>query len=338
MEFENVPYAAATVKRLLIIAPNWLGDAVMALPAIADVRRGASGVTIDVAARPSVAPLFTLVERIGEIVVLRHRGTLTRDFAIDLRDRSYDAALLLPNSFPTALTAWRAGIRERWGYRTAWRGPLLTRAIPTPRGVHQAAYYQHLTQTLGFARGPLEPCLEVPESHRRSGAEILVAAGWDRRTPLVALAPGAAYGGAKRWPAGSFRALAEALAREGIASVLVGGAGDQMVGDEVNSPVSINLIGRSDLPTLAGVLANCRGLVSNDSGAAHYGAALGLRVTAMFGPTDERATRPLGKVEPAVLIHDVWCRPCMQRECLLDHRCMRRITVEAVLAAARPSR
>jgi heptosyltransferase-2 len=97
----------------------------------------------------------------------------------------------------------------------------------------------------------------------------------------------------------------------------------------------INLIGRTDLPTLAGVLVNCRALVSNDSGAMHFGAALGVSVTAVFGPTDERATRPLGTVEPVVLTHKVWCRPCMLPECPIDHRCMRRVKVEAVLGAAR---
>src|SRR5687768_7354229 len=111
----NVSYAAGGVKRLLVFAPNWLGDAVMALPAIADVRRGARGVTIDVAARPSVAPLFTMVPGIGAVVALEHPSAVTRDFATDLRHREYDAALLLPNSFQTALTAWRAGIPERWG-------------------------------------------------------------------------------------------------------------------------------------------------------------------------------------------------------------------------------
>jgi heptosyltransferase-2 len=99
----------------------------------------------------------------------------------------------------------------------------------------------------------------------------------------------------------------------------------------------MTLIGRTDLPALAGVLVQCRGLVTNDSGAMHFGAALGVRVTAMFGPTDEQVTRPLGRGtsshEPVVLTHDVWCRPCLLRECPLTHRCMRGIGVDAVLAA-----
>ncbi len=336
METQNVPH-------LLIFAPNWLGDAVMSLPAIADLRRALGSGAIDIAARPSIAPLFTRVADVNDVVVLEPRGGPRRATSPMLRDRAYGAALLLTNSLQTALTAWRAGIPQRWGYRSDWRGLLLTRAVMPPLDqMHQAAYYQHLTRALGFANGPLEPRLEASAEDRRAGSELLVAAGWDQRTPLVALAPGAAYGGAKRWPPESFAAVATALARVGIRTVLVGGPGDARAGEDIEGrtthiPIPVmTLIGRTDLPALAGVLVQCRGLVTNDSGAMHFGAALGVRVTAMFGPTDERATRPLGRdtsSEPVVLTHDVWCRPCLLRECPLTHRCMRGIGVEAVLAA-----
>jgi heptosyltransferase-2 len=334
----NVPYAASGVKRLLIVAPNWLGDAVMALPAIADLRRGAPDSSIDVAARPSVAPLFTLVEGIRDVVVLERRSSLTRDFAADLAGRQYDAALLLPNSFQSALTAWRAGIPLRWGFRTDLRAPLLTTAVQRPGKGHQAAYYQHLTRELGFQGGVLEPRIDIPPSLGQAGAELLKSVGWDGTSPLMAIAPGAAYGGAKRWPAASFAAVVDGLARDGVASVLIGSAGDRGAGQEVMTAAAsaaFDLIGRTDLRVLGGVLANCRGLVSNDSGAMHFASAIGVAVTAMFGPTEEWATRPLGRVPPVVLIHDVWCRPCMLRECPIDHRCMRGITVDRVLAAAR---
>jgi heptosyltransferase-2 len=336
METQNVPH-------LLIFAPNWLGDAVMSLPAIADLCRALGGGAIDIAARPSIAPLFTRVAGVNDVVVLEPRGKPLRGTSPTRPDRAYGAALLLTNSFRTALTAWRAGIPKLWGYRSDWRGLLLTRAVIPPLDqMHQAAYYQHLTRALGFASGPLEPRLEASAEDRRVGSELLVAAGWDQRTPLVALAPGAAYGGAKRWPPDSFAEVAAALARDGIGTVLVGGQGDARAGEEIEKrtthiPVPVlTLIGRTDLPALAGVLVLCRGLVTNDSGAMHFGAALGVRVTAMFGPTDERATRPLGRdtsSEPVVLTHDVWCRPCLLRECPLTHHCMRGIGVEAVLAA-----
>jgi heptosyltransferase-2 len=196
-------------------------------------------------------------------------------------------------------------------------------------------------RSLGYASGPLEPVIEPTPDARRDGLALLVAAGWNEKTPLVALAPGAAYGGAKRWPARSFAELAVSLARDGISSVLIGGPADVAAGEEVESLAGgsvFNLIGRTDLRALAGVLICCRMLVSNDSGAMHFGAALGVGVTAMFGPTDEQATRPLGRSgarAPLILTHDVWCRPCLLRECPLTHRCMRGISVDAVAASVR---
>ena len=174
----------------------------------------------------------------------------------------------------------------------------------------------------------------APLARRRSPPRVGTAPGRSSRSRLALRT-----GGAKRWPARSFAAVASALVSDDAAGiVLVGSAGDVRAGTEVEESAAIaplNLIGRTDLPTLAGVLVSCRGLVTNDSGAMHLAAALGIGVTAMFGPTDERETSPLGSAPPVVLIHDVWCRPCMLRECPLLHRCMRGITVDDVLAAAR---
>ncbi len=334
------PLRETDVTRLVVFAPNWLGDAVMALPALADVRRSSPGATIAVAARPSVAPMFELVSGVAQVIVLDPRGAVWRDRSALLREGRFEAALLLPNSFHAAMLAGRAGIPERWGYATDFRRPLLTRAIAPPTRLHQAAFYQHLTRTLGFAAGPLEPVIDLSPARRESSAALLRAAGWDGRAPLVAFAPGAAYGGAKRWPAQSFADVAAALASDGVVPVLVGtgadaGAGRELVGALDPEVRPLNLIGRTDLPTLAGVLAASRGLVSNDSGAMHLAAALGVPVTALFGPTDETATHPLGRARRVVLTHDVWCRPCMLRECPLNHRCMRGIRPESVATAAR---
>ncbi len=200
------------------------------------------------------------------------------------------------------------------------------------------AYYQHLVHALGFANGSNEPRVTVSSAARESATTALIDAGWDGRAPLVALAPGAAYGGAKKWPSESFAELASSLAADGIASVMVGSAADAGTGHEVAKTSSggrlLNVIGRTDLATLAGVLSLCRALVTNDSGAMHLAAAAGVSVTAVFGPTDERATRPLGDAH-VVLTHDIWCRPCMLRECPLDHGCMRGVAPAKVLDAAR---
>jgi heptosyltransferase-2 len=325
------------VKGLLIVAPNWLGDAVMALPAIADVRRADPTVPITIAARPSIRALFSLADG-GYAQVAAAGG-------------GYASALLLPNSFRSALDVWRAGIPERWGYRTDWRGPLLTRSVPAPRGCHQIEYYQQLVRELGFPNGSAEPRLDANGAARGEGARALERAGWDRKSPLVAFAPGAAYGGAKRWPPAYFAELALALIGDGVMVAIVGSAADAPTFKEIDARLAtangrarvLNLVGATDLPTLAGVLVHCRALVTNDSGAMHIAAALGVRVTAVFGPTDERETGPRGKVLPereapyehAVITNQVACRPCMLRECPIDHRCMRGIAVARVLAEAR---
>jgi heptosyltransferase-2 len=324
------------LTRVIVFAPNWLGDAVMALPAIADMQRDHPDVALDIAARSAVAPLFTLVPGTGDVVRLENRA----EAASTLRARGYDRAILLTNSFNTALTARRAGAPERWGYRADFRGPLLTKAIMPPVGLHQADYYQHLTRALGFPSGPREPRLDLSDAARQRGERLLRHEGWDGRSPLLALAPGAAYGGAKRWPAASFAALARDLLSDDVTPVLIGGGGDAAAGAEVLAALNpasrvINAIARTDLTTLGGVLVNCRGLVTNDSGAMHFAAALGVNVTAIFGPTNERETYPLGRGRQVVLTKDVWCRPCMLRECPLTHRCMRGISVEAVHEAAR---
>jgi heptosyltransferase-2 len=341
------------MKRLVILSPNWLGDAVMALPAIADVRRGARDVSLTIAARPAIAPLFRLVPDVDETIVLSTAAAIDgvlawRSLGHELAGQGFDTALLLPNSMHAAVLVSRAGIPERWGYRTGWRGRLLTRAIPRPAAQHQVSFYQQLVGALGFPTQPLAPSVRVPPEARDLATRLLRGEGWDGRTPLVALAPGAAYGSAKRWPPQYFGDLASALAADGVGCVMVGSAADAATASEVAASFSgrhppgggdrslHNLVGRTDLSTLAGLLTLCRTLVSNDSGAMHLAAAAGISVTALFGPTDDRATRPLGDAHQ-VLTHPVWCRPCMLRECPLDHQCMRGIGVAAVLASARRS-
>jgi lipopolysaccharide heptosyltransferase II len=322
--------------RLVVFAPNWLGDAVMALPALADVRQHLPNATVVVAARSSIAPLFTMVPGINGVIALEKgdRGVE------ELRRPQFEAALLLPNSFNTARMAWRAGIRDRWGYRADFRTLLLTRSVAAPTRLHQTEYYRHLVRALGFGgASAIEPRIELTDSHREAGRALLSEQGWAERTPLVAVAPGAAFGGAKRWPVGSFAALIDGLMHDGLRSVLIGAPADRAAATEVlmaatASPAALNLVGRTDLPTLGGVLAQCRSLVTNDSGAMHFAAALGLPVIAMFGPTRERETYPIGD-NHAVLTHQVWCRPCMLKECPLTHRCMTGIGVDAVLAATR---
>ncbi len=322
-------------RRLLLFSPNWLGDAVMALPALESIRVTWPDATIDVAARPAVAPLFSLVSGIDRIVTLERRLAS----APTLRESGYDVALLFTNSFQTARLAYAAGVAERWGYRADFRSWLLTRGVPRPSRLHQVDYYKTLVSSLGFSGGPTDPRIDLDAARRDEGARLLAGAGWDGATPLVALAPGAAFGSAKRWPAPSFADLSDHLAGDGIRAVLIGSPGDREAGGEVKAAIRsrvapIDLIGRTDIPQLAGVLSHCRTLITNDSGAMHLAAAIGVNVVVMFGPTREHETYPRGAGRHAFLKNPVWCRPCMLRECPLTHRCMTGIAVDAVHHAA----
>lgn len=316
--------------------PNWLGDAVMALPAAAAVRAAFPETRIAIAAPASVAPIFeeNTPARQDDVISIAKR-----DYEVeDLRPSSFDTALLFPNSFRSAWVARHAGIAARWGFSAGLRGFLLTRAVRRPaEKIHQSAYYLALVRGLGLPAADVLPSLSIrPETLQRAH-DLLARHGLHADDVLVGFAPGAAYGHAKRWPPSRVAELITRVSREHHAvSVLVGAAGDRDAGREIESLLPpdarvVNLIGRTDLRQLAGVLARCRAFVSNDSGAMHLAAAIGVPVAAIFGPTDDRVTAPLGQHD--VLIHQVFCRPCMLRDCPIDHRCMKGITVDAVFAA-----
>ena len=193
------------------------------------------------------------------------------------------------------------------------------------------------------------PRVCVSAETKQRAAQFAADAGMAAAATIVGFAPGAAYGHAKRWPPARVTDVIVRLAREsGVTSVLFGAGGDRDAGREIESALppdvrAINAIGRTDLRLLAGLIARCAAFVSNDSGAMHLAGALGTPLVAIFGPTDERVTAPLGgpgsgggkDSPPDVLTQPVFCRPCMLRDCPIDHRCMKRITVDAVLAAVR---
>jgi heptosyltransferase-2 len=320
---------------VLVVAPNWLGDAVMALPAIADVRRHFASARLVVAARRSVAELFHLVPGVDSIVSADPTG---------VRGAGASTAVLLPNSFASAWLVRRAEIPERWGYAADLRSRLLTRAIRRPRALlHQGAYYQHLVRELGIETGPLEPALSIPADARQAARALLTERGWDDVSPLIVLAPGAAYGKAKQWiPSHVVRLVTGLACDRQVTCALVGSRGDAATTAAIRAAVReecrpriLDLAGTTTLPVLAAILSLSRTCMSNDSGAMHLAAAAGVPVVAIFGSTNERATSPLTRagVRAEVLTNPVWCRPCMLRECPIDHRCMTGVEPRQVLAA-----
>ena len=333
--------------RIVIVAPNWLGDAVMALPAFADIRRHFSGARLTVAARPPVAPLFSMVLGVDEMMTLPGGGGLRavfgwQDDARALQGKGLDIAILLPNSFATALIVKNAAIPERWGFATDGRGLMLTRPIPKPKGTtHQSEYYQALTTALGIAAGPRFAEVRPDVDRVR---ELALDLGLDTDEPFVVFAPGAAYGRAKQWLPERFAQLAELIINErGWTVIMVGSKADRPTCADIAARLPatgtrmnrlIDLSGKTDLPMLAGVMSRARAVVSNDSGAMHLAGAVGAKVVAIFGATNERRTAPLRaraeSPEPRIVTHEVFCRPCMLRECPIDHRCMSGIDVRRV--------
>jgi heptosyltransferase-2 len=310
-------------RPLLALAPNWLGDAVMAVPAMVDLKRHFADRPLIVAARPSVSSLFTMVPDVEQI--------LKWDVDV-IRAANPSVAVLFPNSFASAWLVRRAAVPERWGYAADVRTWMLTRVVRRSKALmHQGEYYQHLLRELGIATGPLEPAIQVPVHAMEDARRLLTQHRWDVNTRLITLAPGAAYGKAKQWIPSHVVRLVSDLAQGGTTCALVGSRGDAATTRAIRDAVSIehqrrvlDLAGATTLPVLAAILSLSAACVSNDSGAMHLAAAVGAPVIGIFGPTNEHATSPLPRAGAAteVLTNPVWCRPCMLRECPIDHRCM----------------
>ena len=325
----------ADAAPLVVVAPNWLGDAVMALPAIADLKRHFADRRMLVAARASVSSLFTMVPGVDQVL---------RADVSAIHEIQPSIAVLLPNSFASAWLVWRSSVPQRWGYATDLRTRLLTRVVRRPRqAMHQGEYYQHLVRELGISTGPLEPAVAIPPAAIEDARRLLVQHGWHEHTSLIVLAPGAAYGKAKQWiPSHVVRVIGDLVHERAVTCALVGSRGDAATTRAIRAsapkdcqPRILDLAGATTLPILAAVMRLAAACVSNDSGAMHLAAAAGVPVVGIFGSTNEKATSPLAHsgVPTEVVTNPVWCRPCMLRECPIDHRCMTGIEPGRVRAA-----
>jgi heptosyltransferase-2 len=335
---------AGPLRRILVRQVNWLGDAVLTLPALEALHRRFPQAEMVLLARGWVAGLFEGHSAVRRVIELPRGGAqglrASWRMARALREQDFDLAVLFPNSFESALLPWLAGVPRRVGYPTDGRRWLLTEPLPRARwipGRHQVERYLDIARALG-AEGPAELGLPVSAGARERARALLASVGIGGGEAVVAIGPGSVYGGAKRWPADRFAAVADALVdRDGVRVVLLGSAREGKILADVASrmrqPV-VNLAGRTDLPTLTGVLARSRLLLCNDSGAMHVAAAVGVPVVAVFGPTDGGATAPLGGGH-RILRAPVPCSPCLLRECPIDHRCMGGIGVERVLQEVR---
>jgi heptosyltransferase-2 len=335
---------------ILIRGTNWIGDSVMSLAALRELRRLYPEHHLALLVTPWVSGLFESQEIVDEIIPFQSNGSGWRDL-IQLRGRlkQFQTAILFQNAFRAAAVTLFSGIPERIGYATDGRSLLLTRRAHTrikELQRHQTYYYLDLLYQTGLSpRNYLEEPEFQPDIHLKASQEgirqagrILKEAGPSSRGPLIVINPGAYYGPAKRWFSERYAALADRLAAEIKADiVLIGSREEQTLAEEIQHltqhPLKI-LTGKTDLPSLMGLLSRCDLLITNDSGPMHLAAAMDAPQIALFGSTDEVATGPFSS-KARVLHKHVECSPCLLRECPIDLRCFSRIAVDEVYDAAR---
>lgn len=324
--------------------PNWLGDLVMATPVLADLRAHWPDVPITAMAQSNVAPLLKNNPHINEIYSFKKpSGWVHRsqpwDIISEIKKGKYDLGILLTNSFSSAWWFWWGGVENRIGYTGHNRSWLLTRAIPFPKmreKQHLVTTYKQLLEPLGIALSSTSPQLFISEEEQKEVEELLTNLKVDpTKHRIIGINPGAAYGSAKCWLPERFKELAERLLQDPNNAILFFGdtTGLPLVNEICkNLPERvINLAGRTSLRELIALIKKCKVFVTNDSGPMHIASALGVPLIALFGSTSDVTTGPYGG---GTVIHKhVACSPCYLRECPIDFKCMKQITVEEVYAS-----
>ena len=345
--FSKHKLEAGNIERIVVRGTNWVGDAVMTIPALRELRRILPDAHITLATRSSTKALFDEADFIDDLLVYDRfpRGVLSAIRQTkDWRARRFDLAVLLQNAFEAALIGFCARVPARIGYSTDGRGLLLTHplAIPAWRGArHEVFYYLNIISELEkllndesdvMQREPVFD-LTVSQKRRSEARELLVTNGAHLDRQLVALCPGSTNSRAKRWPAERFAMLADKVIGEsGADVVLVGSADEKGVSENVAGLMQLTpviLTGRTDLAQAVAVLSLADVLVTNDTGPAHISAALNRPTLVIFGPTDPVTTRPFS-TSSEVIRRPPDCAPCMLRDCPIDHRCMTAIVPDEV--------
>jgi heptosyltransferase-2 len=307
------------------VAPNWIGDALMAQPLLARLHEKRPGLMLDALAPPWVAPVLRHMPQVADVIEapfrhgalqLRERWTLGRT----LRAKGYDQAIVLPNTLKATLVPFFADIPVRSGYVGEARYGLLNLTYKRQKGVSMPLHYARLSEAPG--KSPAEPLprpvLSIsPERVKATLARFNIVA------PYAVLCPGAEFGAAKRWP------YFDGLAKESRLPVVLLGSGNDAAA--CAGIEGLNLAGKTTLEDAIDILAGAEHVVSNDSGLMHVAAALGKPQVALFGSSSPEHTPPLSPAARVLWLH-IECSPCYQRECPLGHfRCLKEIGVDRVL-------
>ena len=340
------------MNRILIIAPNWIGDAVMSQPLLANLKTQYPQSQIDVLASPWVAPIYRACTEVHRVIEARleHKQLqwgLRKQLAKQLEVSQYDTCFVLPNSLKSALIPWLANIPLRIGYRGEMRFVLINVALDNPSKINRppmANHYLALCNAIEHRQDiatvqPANPQLNISSEAKQSVGAKLQTAGIDPQAIYV-LCPGAEYGVTKRWPSEHFASLAQQLIiKEPNAHIiLLGGQGDHALGENIKTQAHHaqhihNWCGATSLDEAIALIGMSKALVSNDSGLMHIGAALGVPQVAIFGSSDPHHTPPLSNKAQVIWLN-LPCSPCHKRECPLGHlKCLKDISPENVFVS-----
>lgn len=337
------------MQGILIIAPNWIGDAVLSQPLLARLKTHYPNSTIDVLASPWVAPIYRACTEVSEVIEAQFehkhlQWELRRQLAKKLRAKKYQACFVLPNSFKSALIPWLANIPFRVGYRGELRYGLINVSLDNqskvnrpPMADHYLALSKLLIEDGDTALSIITPKLNISHEVKRSVEKKLADANINPNT-LYVFCPGAEYGPTKRWPTSYFAKLAEDLVQENSAAqiILLGGKGDHKIAEEIRTQASIqakihNWCGDTSLDEAIALIGLAKAVVSNDSGLMHIAAALKIPQVAIFGSSDPAHTPPLSENAKVIWLN-LPCSPCHKKVCPLGHlKCLKDIEPQQVL-------
>jgi heptosyltransferase-2 len=334
------------VKKIVARGANWVGDAVMTIPALRRLRGVFQKAHITLYTPTWAEGIFRDANFIDRVMSFEKNGSrfnAVNSQARAWREENFDLAVLFTNSFESALLAKLGRAKTRIGYANEGRSFLLTKSIALPEWKnqrHEGFYYLNLVDEIArlydvpLPSEEAEPefVLAVSEERKQQAREMLAAHGIHAEKELVAFCPGATNSRAKQWPAENYGRLGDMLAEKGAQVVLLGDKSEREAADRVAQRANSNpknLAGKTSLAEATAILAVCDLLISNDTGPAHIAAAVGTPTLVIFGPTNHLTTQPLGSV---MVREEVDCSPCMLRDCPIDHRCMTRILPEDVFA------
>ncbi|MBI4854177.1 MAG: lipopolysaccharide heptosyltransferase II [Acidobacteria bacterium] len=333
---------AKSIENILVRGTNWVGDSIITIAALRELRRIFPQARISLLVKPWVSGIFEDLECVNEVIKYEKESLIKK--IKNLQKKNFDLVVLFQNAFEAAVIAFGSRAEFRVGFPTEFRGFLLTHPLNLSTKIlslHQIYYYLHIVSQMEeglFGKSQvdfqnLNYQLPVREERKISIKEKLKEFSIDTSKKLVAINPGATNSRAKRWPLDRFAELADRLVIAGVEVVFIGAATELDITEAIIKKMEQRakiLTGKTSLSESIAFLSICDALISNDTGPAYISAALDRPTLTIFGPTDDKMIHPFGK-QAEIIRNKVDCSPCMLRDCPIDHRCMTQISVQMVL-------